>query len=125
MAVITTEGLLGKISESDQRFSTVLLIDDRRFAAAVRIRGRKNRAVLAGAGGSGSGGAVLKYLASDLEVRPGDVIVTSGLDALFPRGIKVGYVNRVLTQPEELFHTVEVSLYVDPRRTDEVIILRR
>ncbi|MEJ2254664.1 MAG: rod shape-determining protein MreC [Nitrospirota bacterium] len=122
MAVITPAGLLGKVQETQGDYARVLLIDDTRFRAAVRIEGTRSEAVLAGAG---IRRCVLKYLDIDTPVKEGDVIVTSGLDAMFPPGIKVGEVKSVTTNTKELFHRVVVTPFVDTRRVEEVVVVKR
>jgi rod shape-determining protein MreC len=122
MAVATDEGLLGKIQDAQGGFSTVLLIDDRGFSAAVRLQKSRTEAVLAGAGG---GKCVLRYLPTDHDVEEGEAVVTSGLGALFPPGIRAGHVSSVYTDPEEIFHEIEVIPFVDTKKVEEVIILNR
>jgi rod shape-determining protein MreC len=122
MAVVTPEGLLGKVFDVEKEFSRVLLIDDARFSAAVRLENTRPEAVLSGAG---SGKCELKYLETHYEVREDDVLITSGLDSLFPPGIPVGRVSAVVTSEQELFHHVEVTPHVDSRTAEEVIIISR
>lgn len=122
MAVVTSQGLLGKVLHVDGSYSTVLLIEDTRFSAAVRLMEGRTEAVVSG---RGPGRCVLKYVNSDIEVREGEAVVTSGLDALFPPGIEVGFVSKVLTNEKELFHTIEVTPFVDPKKVEEVTIVRR
>lgn len=122
MAVITPEGLLGKIHGVQDSTSSVLLIDDMRFSAAVRLQTSRSEAVLSGAG---PGQCVLKYVQSDTEVKEGETVVTSGLDTLFPAGISAGYVSKVSTNKEKLFHDIKVTPFVDTRKVEEVIIVKR
>jgi rod shape-determining protein MreC len=122
MAVMTTEGLLGKIQEAQGAFSTVLLMEDKRFSAAVRLQGKRTGAVLSGAG---NGRCTLKYLSIEEAVAEGAEVVTSGLDGLFPSGIRAGYISKVSTDPDELFHRIEVIPFVDLKEVEEVIILKR
>jgi rod shape-determining protein MreC len=122
MAVVTSDGLLGKILDAQRSFSTVLLVGDRRFSAGVRLLESRTEGVLSGAGRKK---CVLKYIPTDQEVQEGEVLVTSGLDGLFPRGIRVGYVSSVLTDPERLFHQIEATPFVDTKKVEEVVILRQ
>jgi rod shape-determining protein MreC len=122
MAVVTPEGLLGKVFEVEEEFSRVLLIDDARFSVAVRLENARPEAVLRGAG---PGKCELKYLETHYAVREHDVLITSGLDSLFPPGIPVGRVSTVMTSDHELFHHVEVVPHVDSRTVEEVIIIAR
>ena len=97
------------------------MLNDSRFSVAVRLQDSRAEAVLSGTGS----GAVLKYLGTDVPVSEGDMLVTSGLDALFPTGINVGEVRRVRTHAKELFHQVEVAPLADLHRLEEVIVVNR
>jgi rod shape-determining protein MreC len=120
MAVVTPEGLLGKVFAVEEEFSKVLLIDDARFSVAVRLENTRSEAVLSGAG---PGKCELKHLETHYEVRKHDMLITSGLDSLFPPRIPVGKVSTVITSEQELFHHVEVVPHVDSRTVEEVIII--
>jgi rod shape-determining protein MreC len=122
MAAITPDGLLGKVHEVSPSYSTVLLIDDSQFSAAVRFQSDRTEAVLRG---KGQGRCILKYVSTDASPENGDVLVTSGLDAMFPAGIRAGYVSSVSTDEKKLFHDVEAVPFVDTRKVEEVIIVTR
>lgn len=122
MAVITPSGLIGKIMEVTPQFSKVLLIDDPRFSVAVRLQDTREEAVLTG---KGQWSGTLKYLSVDSAVKEGDVLVTSGLDAMFPPGIRAGYVSKVVTDKERLFHFVETVPAVDLGKLEEVMVVSR
>jgi len=122
MAVITPKGLLGKVQEAHGSYSVVLLIDDSRFSVAVRLGNSRVEAVLSGAG---LNRCTLKYVDTATEVSPGESIITSGLDGLFPPGIAAAFVTQVETTEGALFHRIEAVPLVDTRKIEEVIIVRR
>ena len=122
MAVITAGGLSGKIREAYGNYSTVLLIDDRKFSAAVRLQEERIEAILTG---DGEGRCVLKYMDSDIAVKEGDVLITSGLDGLFPPGLNAGFVTKVATKEDALFHDIEVTPFIATDGIEEVMVVRR
>jgi rod shape-determining protein MreC len=122
MAAVTHEGLLGKVIQVDRSFSKVLLLDDPRFSVAVRLEGGRSEAVLSGAGRRR---CTLKYVGVDTGVKPGEVVITSGLDGLFPHGVRAGTVYSVSTDERELFHEIEVIPFVDSHKVEEVTIITR
>jgi rod shape-determining protein MreC len=122
MAVTTPSGLAGKVFEARENFAAVLLVDNPRFAAAVRLQGDRSEAVLAGAG---PGRAVLRYLSADAAPTTGELLVTSGLDGLFPAGIPAGTVAGVDTPEDALFHEVTVALAVDTSKLEELLVVSR
>jgi len=122
MAVITPEGLVGKILESRPYYSIVLLITDSRFAAAVRLQDNRAEAVLVG---DGTGSCIVKYLNADATAKKGGVFVTSGLDALFPSGIPTGTITSIDTPEKALFHMVEATPLARLDKLEEVIVVER
>jgi rod shape-determining protein MreC len=67
----------------------------------------------------------LKYIPYDEEVTVGDIVITSGLDALFPKGIPVGYVSRVDKKSTGLFQYIEVLPFVDTTKIEEIAIIKK
>lgn len=122
MAAITPDGLLGKVQEVYGPHSLLLLIDDEKFSAAVRLQDDRAEAVLSGAG---RGRCSLKYVESDGSIEVGQVLLTSGLDGLFPPGIAAGYVSKITTKEDSLFHDIEVTPFVEPARVEEAIVIKR
>lgn len=121
MAVVTAEGLAGKVQEAHGFSSTVLLVDDMQFRAAVRLQDSRGEAVLSGAG---TGRALLKYVGAEMAAKPGEIVITSGMDGLFPPGLVVGYVSGI-SGKEGFFHEVAVDLFVDTRKVEEVVVVRK
>jgi len=122
MVVIVPEGLIGKVFSVERKFSRVLLADDSRFSAAVRLADTRVEGVYSGLG---SGSGTLKYVRVDVPISNGTTLFTSGLDALFPPGIAVGTVSFTQTDEDELFHRIEISPAVDLGRIEEVSIVTR
>jgi len=122
MTVMTPKGLAGKIVSVSESFSTMLWITDINFSAAGRLREKRAEGVVSG---SGSRLCLLKYIPYEEEVKTGDVVITSGLDSLFPPGIPVGYVSKVDTKGiGGNFQYIEVTPYQEASRLEEVIIVR-
>lgn len=121
MIAMTPDGLAGKVFETSESFSTILLVNDINFAVAVRLQESRKEGVAAG---TGSGKLVLKYIPYEDDVNAGDVLVTSGLDRLFPPGIPVGYISKIDRKGTTHFQEIEVTPYVDTRRLEEVIVVR-
>ncbi|MBI5075724.1 MAG: rod shape-determining protein MreC [Nitrospirae bacterium] len=118
---ITPKGLAGKIFNVSDSFSSVLLLTDINFAAAVRLQESRKEAILSG---TGTGKTILKYLPPEHEVKEGEIVVTSGLDLLFPPGIPAGYVSKVNRQGAGQFQYIEVIPFVDNASIEEVLIIK-
>ncbi len=122
MIAISPEGLAGKVIGVQKEYSWVLLINDIRFAAAVRIEPLGQEAIFAGNGGLDH--CDLKYVTSDKKIQKGDMLTTSGLDGLFPAGIRVGYVSGI-SSGDGFFKEVQVTPYTDTARLEQVTIIRK
>jgi rod shape-determining protein MreC len=121
MTAVTPLGLAGKITDVTASYAHLLLLTDINFSAAVRLQESRREAILSG---TGTGKCVLKYVPSDEKVKAGDVVITSGLDALFPAGIPVGYVSKVDAQGGGMFQHIEVIPYQNDAKMEEVIVIR-
>ena len=120
MTAVSPDGLVGKVIGVRGGFSRVLLITDVRFAAAVRMERLGQEAVFAG---TGTRVCELKYITQDTAVRKGDVLVTSGLDGIFPPGLRVGYVSSV-SKGDGFFQDVQVTPCADTTRLEQVAIIK-
>jgi rod shape-determining protein MreC len=121
MTAVTPRGLAGKITDVTGAYAHLLLLTDINFSAAVRLQESRREAVISG---TGTGKCVLKYVPPDEKVKVGDVVVTSGLDALFPSGIPVGYVSKVDVKGPGMFQYIEVIPFQDDTKMEEVIVVR-
>ncbi len=120
MAVRTADGLVGKVTEVMPGYSKVLLITDPNFSVSVRIEDTRTEGIVAG---KGNGRCLLKYVPREEEVTRGQILITSGLDGVFPKGIPVGYIQKI-AGADELFYTIEVMPFVKVGRLEEVMIIK-
>ncbi len=122
MVAITEKGLVGKIADVYPAYAYLLLITDINFSAAARLQESRAEGVLSG---TGFKTCQLKYISYDEELRQGSVILTSGLDSLFPPGIPLGYISKVSKSERGLFQYIEVVPFVDNTKTEIVAIISR
>lgn len=120
MAVISNEGVVGRLLAVSPTAAKVLRIDDHNSAVDVFDQRSRARGIVAGVVDNGM---VMKYVERIEDVRADDPIITSGLDGIFPRGLLVGHVSRVKRGGPGLFLTVEVTPAVNFGRLEEVMIL--
>ena len=118
---VTPKGLAGKIFNVSQSYASILLVTDINFSASVRIQESRKEGVLSG---TGMNKTLLKYIPPEEEIKTGDVVITSGLDRLFPPGIPVGYVSKVDRQSAGYFQHIEVTLFADNSRIEEVLVIK-
>lgn len=122
MAAITPRGLAGKIVAVTDSYSDLLLMTNINFSAAVRLQESRKEGIVSG---TGTDKCVLKYLPYGEKINTGDIVVTSGLDALFPKGIPVGYVSKIdRGEKRGHFQYIEIVPFQDDKRLEEVIIIQ-
>ncbi len=120
MAVLSTEGVVGKLIAVGPTSSRVLLINDHNAALDAFDQRSRVRGIVAG---MVDDGLVIKYIDRSEDVKSGDTIVTSGLDGIFPRGLLVGEVTTVVREGPGLFLTVNVAPAADFRRLEQVLVV--
>ena len=105
MAVITADGLVGKVLRAFGSSAQVLLINDQSSGVGVILDKSRLQGVIKG---TASGEVIVEKVMTDEQVTPGERIVTSGGDQIFPKGITVGTVMKV-TPGADLFLNIRVS----------------
>ena len=114
--------LVGQVVEVYSTWSKVLLLTDPSFAADVKVQSTEERGILRG---KAEEKCTLEYIPLYSKVKPGDIVVTSGLDELFPPGLLVGKVVSVGRKQGSsgLFKTAEVEPMVDLYKLNLVFVL--
>ncbi len=123
MAVVTVGGVVGQILGVTPKYAKVMLITDPNSAVDVIVQRSRARGILRG---RGSEVCSLEYVSMEADVREGDLLITSGLDGIFPKGLLVGTVYRVLPERQEgLFQRVEVRPAINLEDIEEVLVILR
>jgi rod shape-determining protein MreC len=118
MAVITPDGVVGKVSEAFSNSAQVLLLTDKDSGVgAMLAESRIQRPV----GGTGEALLQLKYVTNDDTVNVGERVVTSGMDRIFPKDLPVGTVAEV--KPGNPFRLIRLRPAANLERLEEVIVL--
>lgn len=120
MAVIALEGVVGRVIRAGRDFSDVLSLLDSSSAIDALLQRNRVRGVVEG---QGSQQLSMKYLRRTDDVQDGDVIVSSGIGGLFPKGLTIGKVTSVKKKNFGITQTVEVLPSVDFNRLEEVTVI--
>jgi rod shape-determining protein MreC len=112
----------GRVLEATQHHADVLLLLDPDSGVAVRHQDERFAGVLRGGNRGFARIASLAYVPRDQDVAVGDVLVTSGLDGLYPPGLRVGRVAMV-EGSSPLTWKIDVVVDVDPSAMEEVLVL--
>lgn len=120
MPVIASGGLVGQVVEVAARASKVRLITDQRSGTAVLIQSSRAPGV---ARGTLEGVLAVDYIASEDAPEIGDVVLTSGMGGVYPKGIVVGDVSEVRQERSRLFPTIIVTSRVPIAQIEEVLVI--
>jgi rod shape-determining protein MreC len=120
-AVIDSSGVLGQVTRVQPLLSEVTLIVDKDHAIPVQVVRNGLRGV---AFGSGDGSTLeLRHMASNAEVETGDLLVTSGLDGLYPRGLPVAKVAKIERDAAYAFAKIVSVPVAGTTRHHQVLVL--
>jgi rod shape-determining protein MreC len=121
MAVITADGIVGKVRDVFPRTAQVLAINDQTSGAGVILETTRIRGILRG---NAAGQVQVVGIMADQRIQPGERVLTAGGDLIFPRGLPVGVVERVVRDPDrDSFVDVIVKPAAHLDRLDEVLVI--
>jgi rod shape-determining protein MreC len=121
MAVITPDGIVGKISRADRGTAQVLLISDPQSGAGVLLERLRINGILKG---SNAGHPEVLNVMADEKIEVGDRIVTTGGDRVFPKGLAVGAVESFAPDRErDPVMSIKVKPAVNLGRLEEVLVI--
>jgi rod shape-determining protein MreC len=120
MAVVVPKGIAGQVTDVSANYSKVLLIIDHNSAVDALAQNDRARGIIKG---GMAGQCLFKYVLRKHDIEIGDIVISSGLDGVFPKGLAIGYVSAVFKPKSGIFQEVTVTPYVDFEKLEEVLIV--
>lgn len=121
MAVVTADGIVGKVREVYPHSAQVLLISDQSSGAGVILETTRIRGILRG---NAEGRPQIVGLMADSRIKPGERVLTAGGDEIFPRGLPVGVVEKVVPDPDQDgFIKIVIKPAAHLESLDEVLVI--
>lgn len=120
MPVTSASGIIGQIVECGPTTSTVRLITDENSSVSAMLQTSRLQGMLDGTVGDQ---LRLSLIPTDGEVSVGDVVVTSGLGGVFPKGLPLGEVTSVESNPGASYLTIVVEPYAHAENNEEVLVI--
>ncbi|MCS6909580.1 MAG: rod shape-determining protein MreC [Anaerolineales bacterium] len=120
MPVVTDKGLVGRVVEVTSTACKVLPITDPESAVAARLLESREQGVVVGRLG---GGLEMQFITQQTRIRPGEVVVTSGLGGVYPPGIVIGTVTAVQQLTYEVQQRAEIAPAVDYNLLEKALII--
>lgn len=119
MAVVTSNGVVGRVLSASDGSSKVLLITDRNSYVDAVIQRSRGRGVAQG----DLSLLQLKYLDRSTDAVSGDILVTSGIGGIFPKGLVIGSISKVDKNAGGTFQYAEIKPAVDFSKLEEVFVV--
>jgi rod shape-determining protein MreC len=120
MPVVNASGVVGRIVSVSPNYAKVLLIIDQNSAVDCLVQRSRDRGMVKGLSAEI---CKLDFVVKSSDVATEDVVVTSGLGGIFPKGLPVGKVLNVKEASGELFKDIEVRPVVDFSKLEEVLVI--
>jgi rod shape-determining protein MreC len=118
-AVISPGGVVGRVIMPSARASKVQLLIDRNAAAGALVERSRAQGVVLGAGGER---LRMDYVSSAADVRVGDLVVTSGVDGIYPKGFVIGQIES-LERGAGIFSSIVIRPAVDFSSLEQVLVV--
>lgn len=120
MPVVGPQGLLGQTVGVTKNAAKVRLITDPKSGVAAMVQSNRAEGVVRG---SLDGDLTLDFVSRDTTVSAGDVVISSGIGGVYPKGLIIGEVTRVESTPSSLYQTIEVTPAGKLSGLEEVLVL--
>ena len=120
LPVVMPQGIAGQVIETANHYSKVMLIIDRNSAVDALVQRTRARGIIKG---ESTDQCRLDYVLRKKDVRIGDIIVSSGSDGVYPKGLRIGRVSEVIEHDADIFHEVFITPFVDFEKLEEVLVV--
>ncbi len=120
MPIINAEGVVGRVISVSPSYARVLLITDPNSAVDGLVQRTRGRGMIRG---RGTNQCFFDYAIRTCDIEKDDLVVTSGVGGVFPKGINLGYVEKIEGYPNKLFKAIKVNPSVDFSRLEEVFVV--
>ena len=119
--VMVPDGVVGQVMDLSAGYAKVLLIIDRNSAVDALVQRTRARGVVSGLSSGQS--CRFDFALRKKDIRVGDTIITSGLDGVYPKGMRIGWVSKVIRRNSGVFQEVEVTPNADFHKLEEVLVV--
>ena len=119
-AVLAPEGIVGQVFQVSPHAARVLLVSDHNSGVDAVVQRTRGRGIVEG---TADGRCGLKFVKRTEDLQVGDLVVSSGLDGIFPRGLPIGHIQAVDKQGQGLFQYAQIDPAVDVERLEEVLVM--
>ena len=120
MVVVNFLGLIGRVSEVTAFTSKIVLINDPNISVSAMLQRSRQEGLISGTLGNY---LIMRYLPEDVDAKPGDIVITSGLNELYPKGVLIGTVAEINKEFSGLSRYAIVRPAVTLSGIEEVLVI--
>lgn len=120
MPVVSQGYLVGKIGHTAARSSHVVLINDPAFRVLVVGQTSGAEGIVKGQVGSG---LIMEKIPQNQNLKPDEIVVSSGLDGEYPRGLIIGTVNNITQDSQSIFQAAQISQKFEATRLRVLLVI--
>ena len=120
LPVVVPGGVVGIVTDVSDRYAKVLMMIDQNCSVDAVVQRNRARGMVRG---EAKDICSLEYVLYRHDLRAGDVVVTSGLDGVFPKGLRIGRISRVTKKNSGIFQEVAITPFVDFETIEEVLVI--
>lgn len=120
MPVSGSSGVIGQVIEVSLNTSTVRLITDENSGVSAMVQDTRAQGMVKG---QPDGTLLLEYVTTDSDVKEGDIVVTSGIGGVYPKGLPIGTVQSVSAEANAVYYTIVLKAQANMENNEEVLVI--
>jgi rod shape-determining protein MreC len=120
LPVVLPTGIAGQVIEVSGHYAKVMLIIDRNSAVDALVQRSRARGIIKGASADK---CRFEYVLRKHDVQIGDIVIASGLDGVYPKGLRIGRVSDLGERSSDIFYEITVTPFVDYEKLEEVLVI--
>ena len=120
LPVVLPTGIAGQVIEVSSLYAKVMLIIDRNSAVDALVQRSRARGIIKGASADQ---CRFEFVLRKHDVQIGDTVIASGLDGVYPKGLRIGRVSDLSERSSDIFYEITVTPFVDYEKLEEVLVI--
>jgi rod shape-determining protein MreC len=122
LPVVLPQGIVGQVIEVSSHYAKVMLIIDRNSAVDALVQRSRARGIIKGASADQ---CRFEFVLRKHDVQIGDTVIASGLDGVYPKGLRIGRISGLNESKPDIFYDITVEPFVDYEKLEEVLVILR
>ncbi|MBW2516108.1 MAG: rod shape-determining protein MreC [Deltaproteobacteria bacterium] len=120
LAVVLPTGIVGQVIEAAGHYSKVMLVIDRNSAVDAMVQRSRARGIIKG---ESADQCRFEFVLRKHDVQIDDTVIASGLDGVYPKGLRIGRVADISQRNADIFYEITVAPFVDYEKLEEVLVI--